>query len=154
LTFLGWLIAGASWEEGLTSAIAVLIITCPCALALAVPAVQVAATSRLFSKGILVKASDALERLAEVDTVVFDKTGTLTLGSPQVVNAMDLDAKTLAAAASLASSSRHPYARAVARAAGDRQLPVIVRQGVKETPGFGLECEAKTGRDRLGSAAW
>ena len=82
VTFLGWLLAGHGWETALTVAIAVLIITCPCALALAVPAVQVAATSRLFGKGVLVKAADGLERLAEVDTVVFDKTGTLTLGEP------------------------------------------------------------------------
>lgn len=154
LTFLGWIMAGHDWVEALTAAIAVLIITCPCALALAVPAVQVAATSRLFAQGILVKAPDALERLAEVDTVVFDKTGTLTLGRPNVVNAGTIDADKLAAAASLASSSRHPYARAVVRAAEDRQLAIKALPGVTETAGFGLERETPSGSERLGSAQW
>ena len=86
-TFLGWMIAGASWQMALTYAIAVLIITCPCALALAVPAVQIAAASRLFRKGIMVKAADGLERIAEADMVVFDKTGTLTIGKPQLLDA-------------------------------------------------------------------
>ena len=84
-TFLGWLLVGASWQTALTYAIAVLIITCPCALALAVPAVQIAAASRLFRRRIIVKAADGLERIAETDMVVFDKTGTLTLGRPQLI---------------------------------------------------------------------
>ena len=85
-TFLGWLVLGASWQTALTYAIAVLIITCPCALALAVPAVQIAAASRLFRQGIVVKAADGLERVAETDMVVFDKTGTLTLGRPTLLD--------------------------------------------------------------------
>ncbi|MFM9847951.1 MAG: heavy metal translocating P-type ATPase [Hyphomicrobiaceae bacterium] len=154
LTFLGWVLAGHGWEEALTASIAVLIITCPCALALAVPAVQVAATSRLFAQGVLVKSPDALERLAEVDTVVFDKTGTLTLGRPNLVNAGDLDARTLTAAASMAASSRHPYARALVKAAEDRQISLKASTTVKDTAGFGLERDTDAGRERLGSALW
>ncbi len=98
-TFIGWMLVGYGWEPALTAAIAVLIITCPCALALAVPAVQVAATSRLFGRGVLVKAPDGLERLAEVDTIVFDKTGTLTLGEPRLVDADAVSAEVLSRAA-------------------------------------------------------
>jgi P-type Cu2+ transporter len=154
LTFLGWIVAGHGWGSALTAAIAVLIITCPCALALAVPAVQVAATSRLFARGVLVKSPDALERLAEVDTVVFDKTGTLTLGRPNLVNARAVEPVVLAAAASLASASRHPYARAVIKSAQDRGLAIGVAPGVMETSGLGLERETPSGRERLGSPQW
>jgi Cu2+-exporting ATPase len=154
ITFLGWLWSGQGWEGALTAAIAVLIITCPCALALAVPAVQVAATSRLFGRGVLVKTPDALERLAEVDTVVFDKTGTLTLGRPKLRDAGAIDRATLAAAAALAANSRHPYARAIVAAARDRGLAIQAAAGAGEVAGFGLERESAAGRERLGSPAW
>lgn len=153
-TFVGWLLAGYGWESALTVAIAVLIITCPCALALAVPAVQVAATGRLFGEGVLVKAPDGLERLAEVDTVVFDKTGTLTLGQPSLADERDVSGDVLSHAARLAAGSRHPYARAVVRAAESRGLAVQPTADVHEVPGFGLELGGLLGTERLGSAAW
>jgi Cu2+-exporting ATPase len=155
LTFLGWLLAGHGWEPALTATIAVLIITCPCALALAVPAVQVAATSRLFAKGVLVKSADGLERLAECDTVVLDKTGTLTLGEPQFLGiGTGGDDATLERAAALAATSRHPYARAAVKAAERRGLRVTAAAGAVETPGAGLAAPRPDGEDRLGSPGW
>jgi len=153
-TFTGWMLSGAGWEAALTAAIAVLIITCPCALALAVPAVQVAAASRLFAKGIIVKAPDGLERLAETDAVVFDKTGTLTLGRPRLINGADIDDADLERAASLALSSQHPYSRAVVAAARLRHLRPRALDQVVETAGGGLSRETEAGPERLGSAAF
>ncbi|MGE0698218.1 MAG: heavy metal translocating P-type ATPase [Hyphomicrobiaceae bacterium] len=152
LTFIVWMALGRGWEASLESAIAVLIITCPCALALAVPVTQVVAAGRLFRKGIIVKAADGLERLAAVDTVVLDKTGTLTLGEPRLADEADLPDRELALAASLAVSSRHPYARAVVRAAERRGLAVVPLPGVSESPGAGLTGEAGGREVRLGSA--
>jgi len=155
-TFAGWMIAGAGWETSLTYAIAVLIITCPCALALAVPAVQVAATSRLFGTGVIVKTGDGLERLSDIDTVVFDKTGTLTRGEPVLREGEDVPLQTLAAAASLAIASRHPYSRAVVNAARERGITIVAAEGVREVAGFGLAapCANSGGEIRLGSEAW
>jgi Cu2+-exporting ATPase len=151
VTFAGWMFAGMGWEPALTAAIAVLIITCPCALALAVPAVQVVAVSQLFKRGILVKAADGLERLAEIDTVVFDKTGTLTLGVPRLDPGTLSDA-TLTRAASLAASSRHPYSLAIVHAARQRGLEVRPRDDVREVAGAGLEARQGAELLRLGSA--
>ena len=120
LTLLGWWLAGASLHDAVVTAIAVLIITCPCALALAIPVVQVVASGALFKRGIILNAGDAIERLAQADTVIFDKTGTLTLPEPRVVNAADADPELLQMAARLALSSRHPLALALAREAVKR----------------------------------
>jgi Cu2+-exporting ATPase len=151
-TLAGWLLTGHGWEIALTNAIAVLIITCPCALALAVPAVQVAAISRLFGQGVLVKAADGLERLADVDTIVFDKTGTLTLGEPSLALDQPIDADVLARAAALAVMSRHPYAQAMVRAARARSIAFEPSAGMTEIPGSGLSVLTPEGEERLGSA--
>ncbi len=151
-TFIWWLLAGAGWEAALTSAIAVLIITCPCALALAVPAVQVVATSRLFRNGIVLKTADALERLAEIDTVVLDKTGTLTLGRPELLETAAITDADLACAAGLAVQSRHPYAKAIVGAAQRRDVKSRVPEDVIEHAGAGLEGHSGGDAVRLGSA--
>ena len=144
-TFAWWFfVAGAGATQALLAASAVLIVTCPCALGLAVPAVQVIATSRLFRAGVLLKSATALERLAAVDTVVFDKTGTLT--EPLLGLSPGVDQGALLQAASLAANSRHPLARALVAAAG----PVAPAEGVTEHPGAGL-C---AGDVRLGSRAF
>jgi len=149
-SFIGWMLAGAGLHLALVVAITVLIITCPCALGLAVPAVQVVAAGRLFSAGVLVKDGAALERLAEIDHVVFDKTGTLTLGEPVLAEALPPD--DLILAASLAQMSRHPLARAVQSAADG--LPLKPAQDVEERPGQGLAGLVDGRRVRLGKAEW
>ena len=152
LTFAGWMALGLGWEPALEAAIAVLIITCPCALALAVPVTQVVASGRLFRRGIIVKAPDGLERLAEVDTIVLDKTGTLTLGEPRLTDAAPVPAAALATATSLAIASRHPYARAVVAAARTRGLTVAPVADVSESAGAGLSAVIGDKTVRLGSA--
>ncbi|HET7447309.1 MAG TPA: heavy metal translocating P-type ATPase [Methyloceanibacter sp.] len=153
-TFLGWLAIGASWQTALTYAIAVLIITCPCALALAVPAVQIAAASRLFRRRIIVKAADGLERTAETDMVVFDKTGTLTLGRPELLGQDAISGDVLIGAGRLAAASKHPYAKAIVAAAEKRTRAVAPASDVEEVPGLGLKRQLAQGEERLGSAEW
>ena len=150
LTCIGWLIAGATLHDALITAIAVLIITCPCALALAVPAVQVVASGALFRSGLFLNSAEAIEKLSEIDTVIFDKTGTLTLPEPRVTNASSLPEGLLADAARLALSSHHPLAGAVAREAG-RVLPF---DGASEVAGQGVKAEINGVEARLGSAAF
>jgi len=150
-TFLGWFfIADGGLRASVMNAVAVLIITCPCAMGLAAPAVQVVATGRLFREGVLVKSGDALERLAEVDAVVFDKTGTLTLGRIRLVNRDAVPEGALAGAAMLARASRHPLARAVVAAAG----PGPLAADVSETSGCGVEGVIDGERARFGKADW
>jgi P-type Cu2+ transporter len=148
-TFAAWVVY-VPWQQALLTAVAVLIITCPCALGLAVPAVQVVAGGQLMRRGILLKSATALERLAAVDTVVFDKTGTLTLGRLELQRDPAPDPAALRIAASLAAASRHPLSRALCGACPD--APVL--EGVSEHPGAGLGATSPGGELRLGSRAF
>ncbi|KAA5805362.1 cadmium-translocating P-type ATPase [Alkalicaulis satelles] len=149
-TLIGWFIIAQEPRPAIINAIAVLIISCPCALALAVPAVQVVACGRLYRDGVLVRSGDALERLEQVSRVVLDKTGTLTQGRPRLINGDDIAPETLALAARLARVSRHPLSLALADAAG----PGEAADGAVETPGCGVEAEFQGRRVRFGSARW
>jgi P-type Cu2+ transporter len=149
LTAIGWLIAGASLHDAVVTAVAVLIITCPCAIALAIPAVQVVASGRLFRSGVILNSGDAIERLAEIDTVAFDKTGTLTLPDG-VADNRAIDPDLLERAARLALSSHHPLATALTKCA---------REGVPypaaiEEPGNGVRAFIDGEEARLGSVAF
>jgi Cu2+-exporting ATPase len=145
VTFLGGWVLGLGPREAILRAAAVLIVTCPCALGLAVPAVQIAASGRLFRKGVLVKSGAAFERLSEVDLIYFDKTGVLTEGRPQLV---DADPTMIARAAPLARGSHHPLARALADAAD----PGEAAADVVETAGEGVEGVIGGRKARLGRA--
>jgi Cu2+-exporting ATPase len=145
-TFLVWFFAlGASFHQSLLYAAAVLIVTCPCALALAVPAVQVALVSKLLRHGIILKVPDALERLIAIQSVVFDKTGTLTTGHLTLVS--NPPAKALAIAAAMALHSTHPLSMAIAAAAPN----TTPWPKVKEHPGKGLSATHNGHTYKLGS---
>ena len=154
LTFVGWMAATGDLHRAITIAIAVLIITCPCALGLAVPMVQVVAARRLFERGIMVKDGSALERLADVDHVVFDKTGTLTHGTPELRDAAATPTRALAIAAALAAHSRHPYSLALAAAGRAAAMPPVTLHDVAEQPGCGLLGRLDGAIWRLGRADW
>ena len=130
---------------------AVLIITCPCALGLAVPAVVTSASGRLFRRGLLIKDGTALERLAEVDTVVFDKTGTLTMGTPELANIASHSGAALSLAAGLGAGSSHPLAVALA---GLNEVLRAEVTDLREVPGYGIEGRFAGRRVRLGRAEW
>ncbi|ATY33562.1 heavy metal translocating P-type ATPase [Sphingomonas psychrotolerans] len=153
-SFAGWMLAGAGWHEALLIAVAVLIITCPCALGLAVPAAQVVAAGALMRRGILVKDGSALERLAEADTARFDKTGTLTLGRPVPQGALALEADEAPAALALARASRHPIARALAQTLEAAGVRAANLSDVREHAGLGIEGKLDHKLVRLGRPSW
>ncbi|WP_295630670.1 heavy metal translocating P-type ATPase [Novosphingobium sp.] len=145
LSFAGWMVAGAGLHQSLVIGIAVLIITCPCALGLAVPVAQVVAAGALMRRGIMVKDGAALERLARVDCALLDKTGTLTLGravpDPAALDGLSRDAAEIALA--LASHSRHPLSQGLARALAARDVRAAVLNQVQEQPGEGVSAMAR-----------
>lgn len=151
VTFVGWMIAtGGDWQTSAFVAISVLIITCPCALGLAVPVAHVVAAGRLMGMGILMKDGSALERLAGINRAVFDKTGTLTTGTP-TIDAIPGEAAAHSAVKALAMHSVHPAARAIAARLSDVAAEVADKT---ELPGLGVEGVFEGRRARLGRADW
>ena len=149
-SFAVWIVlTDGDFRIAINISAAVLIITCPCALGLAVPAVVTAASGKLFRAGLLIKSGTALERLARVDTVVFDKTGTLTLGLPRPSNLHTLTQTQISVATALAAASSHPLAQALrglGQAAGVTDL--------HEVSGYGIEGIWQSAPVRLGRAVW
>ena len=154
LAFAGWYLATWDPRTALNIAAAVLIITCPCALGLAVPAVTTAASGRLFRRGMLIKHETALERLAQVDTVVFDKTGTLTAGMPRLDGIETLPREAVSVARALAEASSHPLALALAAAARDAGIDAAAVTDLSELPGYGTKGVYQGREVRLGRASW
>lgn len=162
LTFLSWGLLGPEprLAHGLVNAVAVLIIACPCALGLATPMSIMVAVGRGAHEGVLVRNAEALETLAKVDTLVVDKTGTLTEGKPQVGNIEIFEAsglsqdELLSLAASLESSSEHPLARAIVRAAEAKKLPLSPVEDFRATPSGGVEGRVQKKRVLVGTAAF
>jgi P-type Cu2+ transporter len=147
LTTLGWAMAGATWHDAIITGIAVLIITCPCALGLAIPTVQTVAAGAMFRAGVLLNSGDAIERLADVDRIVFDKTGTLTLPELDVANSSSIPQDVLDLAGRLALASHHPVAAAVARASNARSpLPGVVEEVGHGVRGFVDGQEVRLGK--------
>ena len=148
-SFIGWMAAGAGWHHSLVIAIAVLIITCPCALGLAVPVAQVVAAGALMRQGIMVKDGSAMERMARVDRALIDKTGTLTCGRPLPDPALlaSLPADAASVALALASHSRHPLSRALVEALAGAGVLAAELTDVREVPGEGVRA---VWRDNLG----
>ncbi|MFV0384785.1 heavy metal translocating P-type ATPase [Paracoccus sp. (in: a-proteobacteria)] len=152
-SFAGWFWATRDLRLSVNIAAAVLIITCPCALGLAVPAVVTAASGRLFRRGLLIKDGTALERLADIDTVVFDKTGTLTLGQPRRVSVDAVPENLRPVALARAGASAHPLSRALAAALAAGTAPAML-EGIKELPGCGVTALWQGRRVSLGRAEW
>ncbi|MDE2446912.1 MAG: heavy metal translocating P-type ATPase, partial [Alphaproteobacteria bacterium] len=152
-TLVGWLIyTGGNWHVSITTAISVLIITCPCALGLAVPVAHVLAASRLFTVGVLMKDGSALERLGEINHVAFDKTGTLTTNMPRLSLNTIPRGPFSAMAKALALRSIHPAARALAKALDEKPITTIT--AIHEVPGHGVEGRFEGRLARLGRMEW
>ncbi len=156
LAFLGWGFLGGDWHQATLISIAVLIITCPCALGLAVPMVHIVSAGRLFEAGIVMKDGAALERMAKITHVVFDKTGTLTNGKPRLVGQVFGDEKGFAQAAKIARHSAHPFSQALVLAANNQRVLALTNftGTLEEVAGFGIKVTDKSGEWRLGKAAW
>lgn len=145
LSFIAWAIWGPApaLSYALISAVAVLIIACPCALGLATPMSIMTATGRGAQAGVLIKNAEALERFEKVDTLIVDKTGTLTMGKPQLVAVLPQpghdEAEVLRLAASLERGSEHPLAEAIVRGAEERDVKMANADDFEAVTGKGVK---------------
>ena len=157
ITFIGWLVSGGTFEQGLVAAVSVLVIACPCALGLATPTAIVTGTGAAARAGILIKDVEALERAHRVDTVIFDKTGTLTQGHPAVVESYVVDgdeSELIALAASVQSGSEHPLAKAILTLADEKNLSLPDVTDFQSVTGRGVTGVVKGRTVHLGNAAY
>jgi len=154
VTLAAWGFATGDWEQALLSAVAVLVIACPCALGLATPTAMMAGTGIAARHGILVKDAEALEIAHRVSCVAFDKTGTLTEGRPSLAAlepAVGAAEELLRLAAALQRSSEHPLARAVTNEAAARRIDPPAALAVRALPGRGVQGELDGATLYLGS---
>lgn len=153
MAFLGWMFwTGGDWHTSIYTAIAVLIVTCPCALGLAVPVAHVLGANKLMQQGILMRDGTGLERLNEIDTVIFDKTGTLTTGLPKVMSCTDMAGNDRQIANELANASHHPNSRAIADFLAGTQAAKLT--DFQEVPGKGVQAKHEKLVVRLGKPEW
>ncbi len=154
---VGWLLATGSVERALTSGVAVLVISCPCALGLATPVAIMVGTGKGAEHGILVKSAEGLEHLRSVTTVVLDKTGTVTQGKPKVTDLYPLGRTTaeelLCVAASLEKPSEHPLGAAIVEEAAGRSIPLAPVEGFEAVHGKGVRGRIQGADFLAGNAA-
>jgi Cu+-exporting ATPase len=154
VAFFGWWLAG-DFPQGLLSFIAVLIISCPCALGVATPAALMVGVGKGAEAGILIRGAEVLERARKLTTVIFDKTGTLTRGEPSVTDVLSLRglaaADLVCLAAAVESGSEHPLGEAIVRCARDRHLPVPAVGDLEAIPGHGIRGTVEGRRILLGN---
>lgn len=136
LTFAVWMICGAGTAFALEKAIAVLVISCPCALGLATPTAIMVGTGRGAKAGVLFKSAQALEAVGRADVIALDKTGTITVGKPVVTDLLGDEDEVLRLAAALETQSEHPLGRAIIERAGNLDLPAV--SGFKQIVGRGI----------------
>ncbi|MDA3840633.1 MAG: heavy metal translocating P-type ATPase [Patescibacteria group bacterium] len=152
LTFLGWFLATGNLERSLINAVAVLIISCPCALGIATPIAIMIGTSVGAKNGILIKNGESFEKAKNIDTIVFDKTGTLTVGKPIVQRILSNDAKEeqlIKVGASLATNSEHPLSKAIVEYSKDKNIELATMENFKEYTGLGISANCKTHKEKL-----
>jgi len=156
LTLLGWGLIGGDWQAATLNAVAVLVISCPCALGLATPTAIMAGTGVAARYGILIKDATALETAHRIRMIAFDKTGTLTVGKPVLLacHAIGDEHFLLSLAAALQANSEHPLAHAVLDAARQRGIDIVNASDSKAVPGYGTQARIQGRQTYLGSARW